>query len=269
MKQQSLKIKLNHLKKNILKLGKVMVAFSGGVDSSFLLLICSQVVKKNVWAVTIDSSFISQSEVKAARAFAKKYSIKHTVIKIDILSDKIITANPRKRCYFCKKKIMTELLDLARKKGYNHVLDGSQLSDFKVYRPGKIALKELGIISPLAQAKINKSDVRALAQKLKLKIWDNPSEACLATRFPYGTNLTRSKLTKVAYAEKILKNFGFKQLRIRVHGDIARIEVSKNKIVKLIKLLDNKSVKALNSIGYRYICVDLEGYRSGSMDNIK
>ena len=226
--------KLYCLKQIVAGMGSVVVAYSGGTDSTLLLKIVSQVLKKKDFVVVVvDSAFLTREEVKSALKLAKGWNIRVKLLKCDVLSDPVIRSNPRLRCYFCKKKIMRNLVNIRKSNGFGYVIDGSNADDFKQLRPGKRALRELGVRSPLAEARLNKSEIRVLARRLKLTNWAKPASSCLATRFPYGVLLKRRDLLRVAWAERLLKGRGFKQVRVRVYGKLARIEVEKEKIKKL------------------------------------
>ena len=263
-----LKKKLNLLKKNISELGSVVVAFSGGTDSSLLLKISSEVLGGRVLAVTVASDFIKSGEVDSARCLAKIMGVRNKVVDCFLLADKKIRSNPRRRCYFCKKKLMQLLADVARRGGYAAVIEGSNADDSKQFRPGKKALVELSIRSPLAEAELTKKEIRCLARYYRLPNYDAPSSSCLATRFPYGTRLTAEKLLSVAALEQQLRHFGVKQVRVRMHENIARIEVAKTDLPRLLKVATSSFLSKIKKTGVSFVCADLEGFRSGSMDQV-
>lgn len=244
----------------------MVVAFSGGVDSSVLLLMAQQVLGKNVLAITIDSDFVTREELVQAKKLAKKKGIRTRIIRREVLENKKLKNNPRQRCYFCKKAIMKEMLKIAQKQGACWVVEGSNADDAKCFRPGKRALAELGIKSPLAWAGLTKAEVRSLAKQLGLDSWNKPSSSCLATRFPYGSKLSEKKLQQAAQAEKIIRELGFAQVRVRVHEETARIEVEKHKVNKLLKLIDQRLIRHFKKLGYEHVCIDAAGYKFGSMD---
>ncbi len=259
--------KLNKLKSIILPMESAVVAFSGGIDSSLLLKSAYDVLGNNVLAVIICSDFFTEQELDSAVKIAQQIGCKYKVLKLDILSNTKIQKNPKNRCYICKKQIMQTLLKIAKQNKLKHVIEGSNFDDLKQHRPGKQALAELGVSSPLVEAKLKKPEIRQLLRNLGFKHWDNPSLSCLATRFPYGTTLNNIDLEAVACAETLLRSYGFKQIRVRMHERIARIEVSKNKISELIRVLNKKMIDKIKKLGFSHICIDVDGYNSGSMDD--
>ncbi len=247
-----------------LKDEKICIAFSGGVDSS-LVLKAAVLSQKKVYAVMFNTKLHPCKEESEAREIAKEIGIDINVINIDEFSNPEILKNPIDRCYLCKKLLFSTLIDFANKNGCTAVLDGTNFDDHGQYRPGIKALNELGVKSPLAELKMTKDEVREAAKSLGLKVHNKPSAPCMATRFPYNTEITLDALEKVEVAEEFIKSFGIMQCRVRVHGNIARIEIDENKFVDL---LENKKAitEKLKSLGYIYITLDLEGFRSGSMD---
>ncbi len=260
------KNKLEKLK-NILKgMESAVVAYSGGVDSSFLLKVAVSVLgKENVLAVTADSETYPASQKKEAESFAKKLKVPHRIIHTKELDIKNFKDNPVNRCYFCKKELFQTLRAVADKKKLKNVIDGSNLDDKDDWRPGSIALKELGIRSPLDEAGLRKNDIRLLSREFKLPTWDKPSFACLASRFPYNQKITKKKLKRVEAAEEFLKGLGFRQVRVRSHEKLARIEIETKELKKAIQVKD-KIIKRFKSLGFTYITLDLAGYRTGSMN---
>lgn len=247
-----------------LKSENVCIAFSGGVDSS-LVLKTAVLAKKNVYAVMFNTKLHPCREEEEARAIAEKIGVDITVMNIDEFSNPKILNNPVDRCYICKKMLFTELLDFAKRKSCDVILDGTNFDDYGQYRPGIKALNELGVRSPLAELKITKAEVREAARDLGLEVHNKPSAPCMATRFPYNTNITIEALEKVEKAEEFIKSLGIMQCRVRVHGDIARLEVEENDFSLILK--EKKSIiSELKALGYTYVTLDIEGFRSGSMD---
>ena len=247
--------------------GKVAIAYSGGVDSSLLSYVAKETLGSNAISLTADAPVVPRAEFAESRAFCAKYGIKQIVCHVDPLRERAVSLNAPNRCYICKKIIFRALLEEAAKLGITTVADGSNLDDLGDYRPGLKALEELQVKSPLREAGFSKADIRALSKELGLSTWNKQSNACLATRFPYGSEITIDKLALVDKAEEALAGMGFTQLRVRIHDDIARIEVP---VAQMEVLLSNENraaiVDALNDLGFAYVTLDLAGYRTGSMN---
>lgn len=261
------KKKLEKLQGIIKKMGRILVAYSGGVDSTFLLKAAKLAVGNNVLAVTAKSGTFTPEEYRRSKQLAKKLGVEQLAIVTSELLNRRFTANPPDRCYHCKKELFSRLIRIARERNIKYVVDGTNLDDSKDYRPGSRACGELGIRSPLSEAGLDKKDIRALSRKLGLPTWNQPAYACLASRIPYGTKIDRKNLLMVSAAEGYLKSLGFSQVRVRHHGDIARIEVIPGEMGRFRrKRLKEKIVGRFRKIGYRYITLDLQGYRTGSMN---
>lgn len=246
----------------------IVLAFSGGVDSTLLLRLASDSAKKNhseVHAVTLHTMLHPVREASEARQLAESMGVHFHIIEIDELNSAGIIDNPVDRCYRCKSTLFTRLKELAAELGILQVIEGTNEDDLHVYRPGIKALGELGILSPLAEAQMSKADVRQLSAELGLSVSDKPSTPCLATRFPYGAHLSYDKLRLVEQAETYIRDMGIHNVRVRVHEDIARIEVDTDAMTTLLEHRD-EIVTYLKELGYDYVTVDLEGFRSGSMD---
>lgn len=260
--------KLDRLREILVSLGSVLVAFSGGVDSSFLLKMALDTLgPKRVLAVTAASETYFPEEVEAARDLAQSLGARHLVITTTELEQEEFATNPPERCYFCKRHLMSELVALARAEGLAAVVDGSNWDDLGDYRPGARAARELGVRSPLQEAGLTKAEIRAFSRQLSLPTWDKPSLACLASRFPYWTRITREELRQVAQAEGFLRRLGFRQLRVRHHGSLARIEVLPEDFPRLLQVAEQVRDR-FQELGYVYVTMDLAGYRTGSMNEI-
>ena len=259
--------KYESLKNYIKDKGKVCIAFSGGVDSAFLLKVSKDVLDRDVLAITVDTDAFPKSELSESIYFCKEYDIKHIVVPFDVLSVDEFKHNRIDRCYFCKKQIFGLIKDEAKKYGIDTVFDGSNYEDKGVYRPGLKAKEELGIISPLMDFEMSKDEIRYFSKKLGLKTYDKPSISCLATRFEYDCEISKDKLEMVSNAEDILKDLGFKQVRVRVHESIARIEIYPSDFSKILNDDIRYAITTkLKNLGFMYVTLDLSGFKSGSMD---
>ena len=256
--------KLDRLREYLSKFDKLCVAYSGGVDSDLLMNVAYEVLKDNAVAVIGDGIMLSRKDLEDAENLARKTGIKYYVVKVDVFSVNEFKFNDKKRCYYCKKNIMGEIIKKANELGFYTVADGKNSDDGKVYRPGAEAARELGIVSPLYEAGMTKQDIRQAARELGLETWNKPSNSCLATRFPYDTELTAENFAKVEGAELLIAQKGIPSGRVRMHGDIARIEVPEDRFNELIS--DRKLIEDIKNFGFRYVTLDLEGFRSGSMD---
>lgn len=263
----SLRQKYERLTDILRRLGSVAVAFSSGVDSTFLVKVAHDVLGSRTVAFTAASDFVPQRDVDDARAFCAQAGIEHHVVPFPILTVPHVRENPKDRCYYCKHALFAHMKELAAEHGLAFVVDGSNLDDDGDYRPGHRALRELAIVSPLHEAGLRKADIRALSKAFGLPTWDKPSFACLASRFPYGNELTPEGLTRVNRAEEFLMAKGFRQLRVRAHGDVARIELVPDDIPRFLEEgLREETAAFFRSIGFAYTALDLLGYRTGSLN---
>lgn len=263
------KDKYEELKNIIKKCGKIAIAFSGGVDSTFLTKVAHDVLGDNAVAVTISSLFVTADELDSAKSFCEHEGIKHVVYKADVLAIPGIDVNPPDRCYICKKAIFTNIGKLVSDMGISTVAEGTNVDDDSDYRPGMRAIKELGVRSPLKEAGLTKKEIRQLSHMLKLPTWNIPSAACLASRLAYGEKITAEKLDMVYEAEKYIKSLGFGQFRVRLQQNIARIELLPEDIEHFMdNNIRNAVSKKLHDIGFKYVSLDLDGYRTGSMNEV-
>jgi len=262
--------KLRCLKNIIKTYRKVILAFSGGVDSTFLLKICVDVLgEKNVIAVTAISDSYTKDELEYARSISENLKVKHILLETNEMSDNDFVSNMSNRCYYCKKHLFSELKNIAKAQSIQYIFDASNVDDESDYRPGRIAAKDFFVRSPLIEAELTKEDIRKHSRALGLDSWNKPSSPCLASRIPYGNKITKEKLEMVEKAETFLKNEGFKIVRVRHHGEIARIEVSEEDIQKLMeKNTRRRTIEYFKNLGFVWITVDLKGYRTGSLNEI-
>ncbi len=263
---KGLKSKIECLDKTIGGLGKVAVAFSGGVDSTLVLAVATRVLGGEVVAITAVSALNPASETKRAKELAASLGVRQIVKELDVLSDSVVRANPLDRCYHCKKAILGEFRAILELEGIEHLLDGSNAEDKGDYRPGARAVKEAGVISPLVQCGFNKREVRQASKHYGLPTWDMPAMACLATRLPYGVALTGERLLMVEKAEEGLKRLGFSNFRVRYHGEVARIELSPDDFEKIFGKVRLEAIATVKAAGFNHATVDLEGYRMGSFN---
>ncbi|MDX9928785.1 MAG: ATP-dependent sacrificial sulfur transferase LarE [Bacteroidales bacterium] len=250
------------------ELGRVAVAFSGGVDSAFLLAAAYETLGKNAIAITIDSPALPGSELNDAKKLVSLTGAEHVVVSMPEISA-TVRKNDIERCYQCKKEIFDRIISEAEARNIKYVLDGSNADDTGDYRPGMEALRELKVISPLLLAGFTKREIRDLSRKKGLPTWDKPAYACLYTRIPYGNEIREEYLKRIELSEKLLAEYGFLISRVRCHGDTARIEVEKERIGELTEgPVSVRLVAALKGYGFKYVTVDLEGYRMGSMNDM-
>jgi pyridinium-3,5-biscarboxylic acid mononucleotide sulfurtransferase len=258
--------RLKELEAVVAPYGSTLVAFSGGVDSSLALAVAARALpKERVLAVTSNNETYLPSELDLAREFAASLGVEHLVINTRELDNPDYASNPTNRCYFCKSTLYSDLARIANERGYGCVVDGANADDEGDYRPGRKAAKELGVVSPLSITGIGKAEVRELAKHLGLPSWDKPALACLSSRFPYGQDITPEKLSQVARAEEFLRKEGFRQVRVRHHGEIARLEVGPDEMERAFALRDKISTE-LKEVGFLYVALDMSGYAPGSLN---
>lgn len=253
------------LQENLKALGSVAVAFSSGVDSTFLLKAAQEALGDKVIAVTASSCSFPKRELEEAKAFCEKNGICQIIVESEELDIDGFRQNPKNRCYLCKHELFEKIWEIAKENGMNAVAEGSNMDDNGDYRPGLQAVAELGVTSPLRHSKLAKEEIRILSRNLGLPTWDKQSFACLSSRFVYGEEITRDKLSMVDKAEQLLLDLGFHQVRVRIHGMMARIEVEPGEFSKVLENRE-KITKEFKTYGFTYVTMDLTGYRTGSMN---
>jgi uncharacterized protein len=261
--------KLDHLKKTLRDMGTVLVAYSGGVDSTFLAVTAHEVLGKNSLVVFAASPVAPPMEKEEAEALAHNIGLRFKIIESSEMSNPDFVANPPERCYYCKRELFSELKPIAQAEGLKWIADGTNADDLSDFRPGRKASAEAGIRSPLLEAGLTKAEIRQLSHAQGLPTWDRPASPCLASRIPYGIPVTAETLNKIARGEQYLHSLGLRQLRLRHHGDIARIELDPEDMDKIIKPeIRQDIVKHLKALGYKYVTLDLTGYRIGSLNEV-
>jgi uncharacterized protein len=259
--------KLDQLESILRQTGGVMVAFSAGVDSTFLLKVAHSVLGDQAVALTASSPTVAPGELEAAKEFTGGLGCRHIVVDSHELANPSFSQNPANRCFFCKDELYRICRDQARQIGIDVIVDGTNLDDLKDHRPGLKAAKAFGIRHPLVEAALTKDDIRRYSRELSLPTWDKPSSPCLSSRFPYGTEINLERLKKIAACEVFLKELRFREFRVRYHGDLARIEVAPGELERLLEKNTREAVvQRFKEVGFNYVSLDLQGYRTGSMN---
>lgn len=265
----TLEQKTEKIKSLILDMDNVLVAFSGGVDSTLVLALAHEVLGEKALGVTAQSASVPEREMKASRQLAGEIGARHLVIKTDEMSNPNYRANPANRCYHCKSELYLSLKKIAERENISHILNGTNTDDLGDYRPGLDSAREQGVRSPLVEAGFNKQEVRELSRMMELSIWNKPAMACLSSRIPYGQPVTPEKLSVVEQAEDLLLSLGFKQLRVRHHGDLARIELGRSEMPLYLadERIQDLVQEKFKALGFETVVLDPEGYRMGSLNS--
>lgn len=259
--------KARELARLLVSYRSAIVAFSGGVDSAYLAYVAHRELGDRALAVTGDSASYPTFQRQLAEQLTSQFGIRHRIVFTGEFEDPNYTSNPPNRCYYCKSELYTRLRELALEGGFDSICDGTNADDVGDYRPGRQAAFEMGVRSPLLECGMTKADIRDLAHQAGLPVWNEPASACLSSRVPYGEVVTIGKLSMVDRAEVALKQLGFRQVRVRHHGDIARIEVAEDEMARALDPeMARRMSSALKSLGFKYVALDLEGYRTGSLN---
>ncbi len=249
--------------------GSVIVAFSGGVDSAYLAYVANEELGERALAVTGDSASYPTFQRELADEITERFGIRHLIVATEEFEDINYTSNPANRCYYCKSELYTKLNALAREQGFATICDGTNADDVGDYRPGRQAAREMGVRSPMLECEMSKGDIRELSRRAGLPTWNEPASACLSSRIPYGQVVTIEKLSMVDKAEIALKQMGFRQVRVRHHGDVARIEIALEELQSSLNPeIARRMSAALKEVGFKYVTLDLEGYRTGSLNEV-
>jgi len=259
--------KEDQLRRRLRDLGSVIVAFSGGADSAYVAYIAYQELASNMLAITADSESYAEFQLTDALEFTRSFGIPHEVIKTEEIQVEEYRNNPPNRCYYCKRELHTDLRGLADERGFAAICDGNNLDDTGDFRPGRKAAAELGVVSPLIECGITKAELRFLSRRAGLPTWDRPASACLSSRVPYGMEVTPEKLKVIERGEDTLRDLGFVVFRLRHHGDLARVEVSPNELSRALSVeMAAEITSRLKALGFKYVTLDLEGYRTGALN---
>jgi pyridinium-3,5-biscarboxylic acid mononucleotide sulfurtransferase len=261
--------KMERIRRALSRTGGLLVAFSGGVDSAVLAKLAHEALGDRAAAVTVDSQTYTAAELREARKLARLIGIRHIVVRHDELAEEAFCRNPPERCYLCRRGLSGKMREVARRMGLRAIADGANFSDTREHRPGMRASTEAGVLHPLLENRVTKAEVRRMARALGLPVAGRPSSACLSSRIPYGERITPEKLRRIERAEAFIRSLGFRQVRVRHHGAIARIEVEPEAVPRLARrAIMQKVARRLRTLGFAYVTADLEGYRSGSLDEV-